>query len=161
MVISLHPDFALEQTLKRPHHNTWLSLWATHCISLTRACLPIGENADIEAIKCALNSHFRVLIDVFLSTLSSKAGIELELFDNYRWIFNFLVFFELDLECELILYRAYLLAAHVAFVVAQRPDPAINPDFTFNVLDLVMKPFTFHAFKLEFEPYFLILFSSM
>ena len=152
MIIPLHPDLALEQALKCPYHNTWLSLCATHCISLTRACLPIGKNAHIVSIKCTLDSHFCVLIDIILRTLGSKAGIKLELFNYYRGIFSLLVFFEFDLEGELVLYWAYLLTAHIAFIVAQRPDPAINSDLAFYVLDLVVKPFTFHTFKLKFEP---------
>ena len=68
-------------------------------------------NAQIIAIKSTQNSHFYVLIDIFLILLRSKARIKLELFKNYRWIFCLLVFFEFDLKCKLILYWAYFLAA--------------------------------------------------
>lgn len=152
MVVSLYSYLTLKQTLKRPHYNTRLSLWAAHCISLTRACLPIGKNANIITIKCTLNYLFCVLIYIFLTTLSTKARIKLELFNNYRWVFSLLIFFKFDLERELVLYRTYLLTAHVAFIVAQRSDSAINSDFTFDILNLVMKPFTFYTLKLKFEP---------
>ncbi len=152
MVVSLYSHLTLKQTLKRSHYNTRLSLCAAHCISLTRACLPIGKNANIITIKCTLNYLFCVLIYIFLSTLSTKAGIKLELFNDYGWVFNLLIFFKFNLKRELVLYWTYFLTAHVAFIIAQRPDPAINSDFTFDVLNLVMKPFTFDTLKLKFEP---------
>ena len=152
MIISLHPDLALEQALKCSYHNTRLSLSPAHRIGLTRACLPIGKNTNIIAIKCTLNSHFCILINVILSTLSSKARVKLELFNNHRWIFSLLIFFEFYLKCKLVLYLANLLAAHVAFIITQRPDSTINPNLSFDILNLIMKSFTFHAFKLKFEP---------
>lgn len=152
MIVSLHSHFTLKQTLKSPHYNTRLTLCPAHCISFTRTCLSISENANIIAIKCTLNNLFCVLIDIFLSWLSTKAGIKWELFNNYWWIFNLLIFFKFNLKCELVLYRTYFLTAHVVFIVTQRPDPAINSDFTFDIFNLIMKPFSFYTLKLKFEP---------
>jgi len=152
MIVSFHPNLSLEQTLKRSHYDSWLSLCATHCISLTRTCLPISKNANIITIKCTLNYLFCVFIYIFLSRLSSKARVERKLLNNQWWIFSLLIFFEFNLKCELVLNWANFLTAHVAFIITKRPDSTINSDLTFDILNLVMKPFTFYTFKLKFEP---------
>jgi hypothetical protein len=77
MAIFFHPMFNLKHFIETSRDNTIHLIWRSRDrIGLSRPCLSIGKDADIEPVDGRLNEHLGILEDLLLARVAAKTGIK-------------------------------------------------------------------------------------
>jgi hypothetical protein len=135
-----------EHLLESSGHYASVILSSRYCVSLARASLAVGKNADIEAVDSTLDEHLGVLKYLLLISFGSKTGIIHKLFlcilillYGRQVVFVDLpVLFHSNFKCKLIDDGHRIYTTHSYFILIHRSHPAVNADLPFHVLYYIM-----------------------
>ena len=104
---------------------------ALHCMRLTRACLPIGKDADVEAVDGTLDQTLGLIEDLLLGRVGAEDRIE----NVFALRFPCKGHGELVQDADYIVFGLLPLK----FGVAQGPDTAEESDGALHVFELIVQ----------------------
>lgn len=142
MTIPFHPLFQSVHLIYGSGHYTWLLTVTLHRVSFTTACLTIGKDTDIKAIKGALNEQLGVFKYTFLAIELTEATIEsdlLLLLECAQSLSRTSFISEFKLDSEVIYLFDYLFRLPVFFLSAEWSYPAEHTDLALQIFNDVME----------------------